>query len=111
MALKRLKFTQDLSAAALDYQTPDTKVFDLRSVQFTVDGPINETVKITIADEDDSDYDVVIYEQALTALENFVWVPEVGGQRIPIAESQQVKIEVTNAGAAQSVFGSILIDI
>ncbi len=110
---------QDLNAGPLSFQTADTTKFDLERISLVARDSasggnkiaITETITVEIVDETDPDYGVQLVNESTDNKANFVWVPQVDGNKVPVGSKEALLIGVTDVGGANFVFVKLLLDI
>jgi hypothetical protein len=100
-----LRFSQDLSLAALNYTTTFVKAFRLDLINFSSTIPITEIITITIDSVRGPSYDSVLSrETTLSDESSYVFVPPGD---IKLYDGDKLKIQCTNANLIGVIYGEV----
>ena|SRR3990167_3337437 len=88
--------SQDLSAAALDYTTTQTRAFKLEEITIKSSQNITETITITKDSNKGSAYDTVLATRSLVAEADFVFRPQGESN---FRANDNIRVQCTNANA------------
>lgn len=104
-----IQTSQDLSVAALSYTTSLTDDFIVSSVSITFSDAVTEDVTLTHTNSD-SNYDTIISLTSLSSNKNYYYLPEAQ-LKIFGTEGQQLKIECTDDGGAETAYVTINLEV
>ena len=99
-----IKFSQDLSEAALNFTTTIGRNFKLEQIIFSASQGITETITITLDSAQGANYDAKRRRKTLNAEQDYVWTPE---GEVNFKSGDEIKIQCTNANGVGTIRGIV----